>query len=82
MADVIKRAQGSGRIVRVEGLDELRRRCGPAVVGVDLLPVGAPRRDWVLTLISDGYVTVRHPDKQQLFEIADAVGTDVRLYAA
>jgi hypothetical protein len=52
------------------------------VVNVDLLPVGAPRRDWVLTLISDGYLTVRHPDKDQLFAIADWVGTDVRLYAA
>ena len=82
VANVFKRAQGRGRIQRVEGVEELRRRFGPAVVNVDLLPVGAPRRDWVLTLISDGYVTVRHPDKQQLFDIADAVGTDVRLYAA
>jgi hypothetical protein len=81
-ANVFKRAQGRGRIGRVEGVEELRRRFGPAVVSVDLLPPGAPRRDWVLTLISDGYVTVRHPDRQQLFDIADAVGTDVRLYAA
>jgi len=35
-----------------------------------------------VTLISDGYLTVRHPDKDQLFAIADWVGTDVRLYAA
>jgi hypothetical protein len=82
VANVFKRAQGQGRIVRVDGIEELRRRFGPAVVSVDLLPPGAPRRDWILTLISDGYVTVRHPDKQQLFDIADAVGTDVRLYAA
>jgi len=82
VANVFKRAQGQGRIVRVEGVEELRRRFGPAVVNVDLLPVGAPRRDWVLTLISDGYLTVRHPDKDQLFAIADWVGTDVRLYAA
>jgi hypothetical protein len=81
-ANVFKRAEGQGRIRRVEGVEALRRRFGDAVVGVDLLPVGAPRRDWVLTLISDGYVTVRHPDKQQLWDIADAVGTDVRLYAA
>lgn len=82
VANVFKRAEGQGRIRRVDGIEELRRRFGPAVVHVDLLPVGAPRRDWVLTLISDGYLTVRHPDKQQLFDIADAVGTDVRLYAA
>ena len=82
VANVFKRAQGQGRIVRIDGIEELRRRFGPAVVNVDLLPVGVPRRDWVLTLISDGYITVRHPDKQQLWDIADAVGTDVRLYAA
>lgn len=82
VANVFKRAQGQGRIVRVDGVEELRRRFGPAVVHVDLLPVGAPRRDWVLTLVSDGYVTVRHPDKETLFAMADAVGTDVRLYAA
>ena len=81
VANIFKRAQGQGRIRHIEGLDELRRRFGPAIVNVDLLPIGAPRRDWVLTLISDGYVTVRHPDKDTLFAIADAVGTDLQLYA-
>ncbi|HEY0776733.1 MAG TPA: hypothetical protein VGD56_02085 [Gemmatirosa sp.] len=82
VANIFKRAEGQGRIVRIDGLDSLYQRFGPAIVNVDLLPVGASRRDWVLTLISDGYVTVRHPDKQQLFDIADAVGTDLRLHAA
>ena len=50
------------------------QRFGDAIVNVDLLPVGAPRRDWILTLISDGYVTVRHPDKDTLSAMADAVG--------
>jgi hypothetical protein len=81
VANIFKRAQGQGRIRHIEGLDELRRRFGPAIVNVALLPVGAPRRDWVLTLISDGYVTVRHPDKDTLFAMADAVGTDLQLYA-
>ncbi|GJG86816.1 hypothetical protein tb265_19970 [Gemmatimonadetes bacterium T265] len=82
VANIFKRAEGQGRIVAIDGLDALRRRFGPAIVNVDLLPVGASRRDWVLTLISDGYVTVRHPDKQTLWDMADAVGTDLRLYAA
>ena len=82
VANVFKRAQGQGRIVAIEGLEELKRRFGPAIVNIDLLPVGASRRDWVLTLISDGYLTVRHPDKQTLWDMADAVGTDLRLYAA
>ena len=58
------------------------QRFGEHIVHVDLLPVGAPRRDWILTLISDGYVTVRHPDFEQACSIADAVGTDLQLYAS
>jgi hypothetical protein len=81
VANIFKRAQGQGRIRAIAGLDSLRQRFGDAIVNVDLLPVGAPRRDWILTLISDGYVTVRHPDKDTLFGIADAVGTDLNLYA-
>lgn len=81
VANVFKRAQGQGRIRHIAGLDELRRRFGSSIVNVDLLPVGAMRRNWLLTLISDGYVTVRHPDKETLFAMADAVGTDLQLYA-
>jgi formate-dependent phosphoribosylglycinamide formyltransferase (GAR transformylase) len=80
-ANIFKRAQGQGRIQRIEGLESIKRRFGPYIVNIDLLPVGAPRRNWVQTLISDGYVTVRHPDLQTLFDIADAVGTDLNLYA-
>ena len=79
--NIFKRAQGQGRIRQIAGLDALFQRFGDAIINVNLLPVGAPRRDWVLTLISDGYVTVRHPDKDTLFGIADAVGTDLNLYA-
>jgi hypothetical protein len=81
VANVFKRAQGQGRIRHIAGLDTLRHRFGDAIVNVDLLPVGATRRNWILTLISDGYVTVRHPDKDTLFAMADAVGTDLQLYA-
>jgi hypothetical protein len=43
--------------------------------------VGAPRRDWLQTLLSDGFVVVRHPDLATTVEMADLVGTDLRLYA-
>ncbi len=79
--NVFKRAQGAGRIRHIEGLDKLRARYGPHIVHVDLLPIGAPRRNWVQTLISDGYVCVRHPDLQAAMDIADAVGTDLNMYA-
>jgi formate-dependent phosphoribosylglycinamide formyltransferase (GAR transformylase) len=81
VANIFKRAQGQGRIRRIEGLQRLMERYGESIVHLDLLPIGAERRNWILTLVSDGYVTVRHPDRQTCFDIADAVGTDLQLYA-
>lgn len=79
--NIFKRAQGSGRIQHIEGLESLRARFGKHIVHVDLLPIGAPRRNWIQTLISDGYVCIRHPDLQAAMDIADAVGTDLTMYA-
>ncbi len=80
-AAIFKRAQGQGHIRHIEGLETLRRRFGDALVHVDLLPLGAPRRDWKQTLISDGYLIVRHPDLEATLEMADLVGTDLKIYA-
>ena len=80
-ANLFKRAQGAGRITRIEGLDALLAAFREHVVAVDLLPVGAHRRDWRATLVSDGMVIVRHPDLAQLLEIADRFATDLQLYA-
>jgi biotin carboxylase len=81
-ASIFKRAQGRGRIQRIEGLGPLLAEFGPHIVNVDLLPVGSPRRDWLATLISDGMVVVRHPDLETTLHIADRVGTDLQLYAS
>ena len=81
VANVFKRASGQGRITRIEGLQRLLERYGENIVHVDLLPPGAERRNWILTLVSDGYVTVRHPELQPCLEISDRVGTDLRLFA-
>jgi hypothetical protein len=80
-ASIFKRAQGQGHIARIEGLGTLMKEYGPHLVVVDLLPVGAPRRDPAQTLISDGMVIVRHADLDRCIEIADRVGTDLQLYA-
>lgn len=81
-ACITKRAHGQGRIQRIEGLDRVKARCGDAICAIDLLPVGAPRRDWKSTLLSDGYITLRHPDWQTTMDMADFVGTDLHLYAS
>ena len=76
--NVFKRAQGHGAHQTHRGPRQaLERDYGKHIVHVDLLPIGAPRRNWVQTLISDGYVCVRHPDLQAVMDIADAVGTDL-----
>ena len=81
VSNIFKRAQGKGRIHRIEGLESIMARFGEHIVHMDLLPVGAERRNWIQTLVSDGYVVVRHPDLQECFDISDAVGTDLQLHA-
>lgn len=80
-ASVFKRAQGAGRITHVEGLDRLLADYGDSIATVELLPVGAPRRDWRATLISDGMVVVRHPELAKVVEITDRFGTELKMYA-
>jgi len=80
-AIIYKRAQGRGRIHRVEGLERLLSKYGEHIVAIDLLPPGSERRNWKQTLLADGYLIVRHPDLNRALEIADAVGTDLQLYA-
>jgi biotin carboxylase len=81
VAMVFKRAQGIGRIQRVEGLDRILADFGSFVRVVELLPVGAPRRNWKNTVISDGFVVVRHPELQALLHMADRLANDLHLYA-
>src|SRR5579862_6568550 len=81
-ASIFKRASGAGRITHYEGLDRLLAEYGDHVTAVELLPVGAPRRDWRATLIGDGMVIIRHPDLAPALEIAQRFAADLRLYAA
>ena len=78
---VFKRARGDGRIARVEGVEGIREKFGPHLVGIELLPVGAPRRNWKQTLLSDGWITLRHEDLARATEIADAIGREIQMFA-
>jgi hypothetical protein len=80
-AVIFKRAQGEGRIQRVEGLESLLARFGRHIVVVDLLRLGEPRRNWRQTLLSDGSIIVRHPDLAATLAMADEVGVRLQLYA-
>jgi len=81
-AIIFKRARGQGRIQHIEGLDRILASFGEHVACVELLPIGAGRRNWVQTLLSDGLVIVRHPDLQTTMDMADRVGTDLQIYAS
>ena len=79
---VFKRAQGQGRISAITGLDEYYRRFRPHIVADTLLRPGTPRRDWKATLLSDGYLVVRHPDWDAAREMSLTAATGVQLYAS
>lgn len=78
---VFKRAHGDGRIAKIDGMDALRRRWGRHIVADALLPIGAPRRNWKQTLLSDGFVAFRHPNLDIVKKMCADVATNVQVYA-
>ena len=81
-AVIFKRAFGEGRITRIEGLESLQKRFGKHIVCTNLSPIGAPRRNWKQTLVSDGYLILRHPDLETTTAMADEVADHLKIYAA
>jgi biotin carboxylase len=80
-AIVFKRATGQGRILRHDGLDAFVARHRPWIARVDVLPIGAPRRDWKQTFLSDGNLVVRHPDEGTALALAREAATSIHLRA-
>lgn len=80
-AIIFKRAQGEGRIQRVEGLRHFTEKYRPWICAEALLPVGAPRRDWKQTLLSDGYIILRHPVWEEARRMAFEAARSVKLFA-
>lgn len=81
VAMIFKRAQGQGRIQAIRGLGEIERALGSALVRHELLQPGSPRRNWKQTLLSDGFVMLRHPDLATTLRMADLVEERLQLYA-
>jgi biotin carboxylase len=81
VAIIFKRAKGAGRITRIDGLREFLRRHGDHVVEQRLLPVGSQRRNWKHTLVSDGFVIVRHPDWDRTYQLAMEAATAITMWA-
>jgi hypothetical protein len=81
VAIVFKRARGQGRITRIDGLDTFMQKYRRHIAADELLRPGTRRRDWKQTLVSDGYLIIRHPDLAATLEMADEFGERVQLYA-
>jgi biotin carboxylase len=80
-AIIFKRAKGQGRITRIEGLREFVQRYREHIVEERLLPVGSQRRNWKQTLVSDGYILLRHPDWNRACQLADEAASEITMYA-
>ena len=81
MAAVFKRAQGQGRITRIEGLEAVRQRAGGGLVIEDLLPIGHRRRDWKNTLLGDGLMMMRSVDYADVCQMRDVAVSKLRIFA-
>ena len=78
---VFKRAQGEGRIQRIEGLEHLLDNYGEFIPVIELTPLGAPKRDYRQVIVGDGWVVGRHPDLDTAMRIGNSICNDLRLYA-
>jgi biotin carboxylase len=78
---IFKRAQGWGRITRIEGLVDWLRTCGSWVVEEKLLRPGTQRRNWKQTQTSDGHLIVRHPEWDEALRMCFAAVTSIKMYA-
>ncbi|MEM6925936.1 MAG: hypothetical protein AAF602_03320, partial [Myxococcota bacterium] len=80
-AIIFKRAYGMGFVYKHEGLEAFLADYGEHVVWQGLSAIGAPRRDWRATLVSDGFLVVRHSDQATTLRIARAAADRVQLVA-
>ena len=81
VAIVFKRAKGRGHITRIDGLKEFLHRHGDHVLEERLLPVGTHRRDRKQTLVSDGFLLLRHPDWDTTYQLAMEAASEITMWA-
>lgn len=77
VATAFLRGQGSGRITRIEGLQEAQERMGSLVVEARLPRVGAWKSGHYE---GDGWVIIRHPDTEVVKKAALALITTVKIH--
>jgi len=73
------RGMGSGRVVRVDGIDAVNEKIGKYVVEAKLPTVGAPKSD---SYEGDGFAILKHPNTDSVRELLKLVIENVRVHYA
>jgi ATP-grasp N-terminal domain/Carbamoyl-phosphate synthase L chain, ATP binding domain len=71
---VFLRSTGGGRVLHVEGLEEVRRLVGDGLVDGRLPRIDDPKSD---TYTGDGYLTVRHPETGVVEDYLDLIANTI-----
>ena len=58
------------------------QKFGRAVIVENLLKPGQNRRDWKQTLVSDGFLILRHPQWNIAKELAQRAAVDIQMFAS
>ena len=78
---IFKRAMGNGTIQVINGLQKFMHDYGNVVCVENLLRPGQRRRDWKQTLLSDGFMILRHENWEITKAISEKFAVDVQLLA-
>lgn len=81
VAIMFKRAQGQGKITSIQGLGHYMHQFGQHVCVENLLKPGQWRRDWTQTLVSDGFLILRHPDWDTTLKLSEYAAEGIQMYA-
>lgn len=80
-AIIFKRAMGNGIIQTINGLNKFMHDYGKHVCVENLLRPGQHRRDWKQTLVSDGFMILRHEDWEIAKAMSERFAVDVQMFA-
>ncbi|HMB67680.1 MAG TPA: ATPase [bacterium] len=75
------RPDRDGRYLRHEGLDEIRRFCGPAIYEARIPAAGTPTQPVEKGWIVNTWFRLRHEDYDRLREMLDFIGRTVKVVA-
>ena len=78
---VALRPDRDGRIDYVRGVDEMHRRYGRHVIDIHIPAPGTPTQGVEAGYMANGWVRARHESIDELREILNWTGENVRLFA-